>query len=214
MAQTGWRVTLSIAATASLDRVLRLTLVASVAMLAACASSDFMRPLPRPPRLTVSANRATVVFLRPRSTAPNTMVTIVDEDGRFLGDSLPSTCFSAQVEPGEQLFVGIAANTAALAATLEAGRVYYVEVMIRLGSVSSRAHLFAVHPGEERDRRLMRWWRDCDHHTVDTQAGQRALALREAERVESVRRAREQVARFSAEERAQRTLSPSDGRVP
>jgi len=145
--------------------------------------------------------------------APNTLVTILDEEGRFLGDSLPSGCFTAHVQPGRRMFIGVGANTAALDATLEAGRIYYVEVVIRLGSISSRAQLFGVHPGKDSDAQLRRWWRECDHYQVESAAGQRSWQEREAERIDRVRRAREQIARFSDDERARRSLGPEDGRV-
>lgn len=192
----------------------RLTIAASLAILCGCASSDFMRLVAQPAPLTASPDQATIVFLRPRNAAPNTLVTIIDEDGRFLGDSLPSACFAARVQPGRHVLVGLASNTAALQADVEGGRVYYVEVVIRLGSLSSRAHLFAVHPGKDSDASLLRWWRECDHYDVDTDAGQRSMRKREAERIDRVRRAKEQVARFSAEDLARRSLAPQDGRVP
>lgn len=177
-----------------------------------CATSDLMREVARP-SLKPDPSFATVVFLRPSTAAPNTLVTLVDGSGRFLGESESSSCFATKVEPGKHLFVGWAANTTALSAELEAGKVYYVEVVLRLGSLSSRANLFAVKRTREEAAQVGEWLKDCTFFEPDQVAGQAWLTAHETERVDRVRKAEELVARFTEEDRKRRALRSDDGRT-
>lgn len=169
--------------------------------LAGCASSDFMRDGPRP-ALTARSGSALVVFLRPEGTAPNTKVTLLDDRMRFLGDSLSSRCFAVTVDPGERMFVGWGANTAVLSADLQPGQVYFVDVSLRIGAVSTRTNLFASPPPEP--ARL----EGCTFQTVDEAAGQRWLNVLGPTARDQIRRAKELWARYEEPERRRRRLPP------
>jgi hypothetical protein len=177
-----------------------------------CASSDFMVEIPKP-KIAPDPSKATVVFLRPKSTAPNTNVTILDGSRRFLGDSLPGGCFVTKLAAGEHLFVGWGANTTALTARLEPGNVYYVDVVMRLGSVSSRANLLGVDGDPKGRARVREALEDCTFYRVDEAAGQAWVRSKGKEALERVRFAQEIAARFSAAERKSRSLDSEDGRT-
>ncbi|NUP06924.1 MAG: hypothetical protein HOW73_12800 [Polyangiaceae bacterium] len=189
----------------------RLGIVALLGLTSACASSDLMTEIKRP-KIAANEQKATVVFLRASSTAPNTTVTILDDKRRFLGDSLPGGCFVAQVDPGEHLFVGWAANTTAMEVSLEPKKIYYVDVVMRLGSVSARANLLRVDTSAEAKRATRAALSDCTFYRADERAGARWLAEREPEAIDRVRRAKEIAARYTTEEQKQRRLLPEDGR--
>lgn len=188
-----------------------LTLLALLACAGCTASSDYMLrpatpvvPKPRP-------DSALVVFIRPSSYAASIATTILDDKGRFLGDSLPASYFAAHVPPGKHLFIAWAENTAALQAMLAPGRTYYVEVSPRMGMLSARMQLLALTPGSEDWGELGEWLRDCDLYLVDERRGQAYLQERSEDTRERIRRGREILTEYDNEELAERTLRPEDG---
>ena len=161
-----------------------------------------------------SSDRATVIFVRPSSFAGGLLVTVLDDRGQFIGDALPSSWFFTTVEPGEHTFISWAENTGALRAKLAAGKIYFVQVDVKLGALSARAHLKALGPKsdawEERDE----WLRDNAQHEVDERSGQAYLDGRREDVEERIRRARDVLAQYTPAELADRTLAPADGIVP
>jgi hypothetical protein len=179
--------------------------------LAGCsASSDYMHPV-GPPQLAAKADAATVVFIRPSGYAAAIGTTILDDKGRFLGDSLAETYFVSQVPAGEHTFIAWAENTAALKAQLAPGKVYYVEVSPKMGALSARVHLLALTSRSESWGELQGWLADSQAMQVDERAGQAYLAERAEDVQERIRRAREALTEYDAEELAERTLRPEDG---
>jgi hypothetical protein len=189
-----------------------LAAVAATSSLGCAATSDFMReaasatPPPAPP------GAATVVFVRPSGYAAGIKTTILDEHGAFLGDSLPASQFSVAVPAGRHLFVSWAENTGALQADLAPGRTYYVEVAPRIGALSARVHLLAITPRSKSWEKLPEWLQESRPYTPDPRGGQAYLASRADDVRERLRRAGEAIRKYDAEELAQRTLSPTDGR--
>jgi hypothetical protein len=169
-----------------------------------CASSPFMTDAPHP-ALTPRPGAAMVVFLRPDGAAPNTTVRILDEQNRFLGDSLPNRCFASEVEPGERLLVGWGANPAPLFAHLAAGEVYFVEVSLRIGAISSRTSLLAPALAPSQDALA-----GCTFQRSDQAAGQAWLDAQPGVSHEQIRRAQEVWARYDEAERRRRQI----GRPP
>jgi hypothetical protein len=185
--------------------------VSLLAGLAGCsASSDYMRPI-APPTLAAKAETATVVFLRPSGFAAGISTTILDDKGRFLGDSLPESYFVSQVPAGEHVFIAWAENTAALRANLMPGKVYYVEVSPKMGALSARMHLLALTSRSESWGELQGWLADSQAMQVDESAGQAYLAERSDDVQDRIQRAREALTEYDADELAERTLSPEDG---
>lgn len=180
---------------------------------AGCGSSDFMKDAGKL-RLDRDRELATVIFARPSSAAPNTIVTIVDAEGpRFLGQSTSSSCFAAKLVPGPHVLVGFAKNATGIPAVLEAGKVYFVQVEVKFGSLTSRTFLTGLHRTPQDDAKVARWKEDCDFYQADLRAGQAFLDEQEQDTVEQVRRANEIVRRLSEEERRQRALDSEDGRT-
>jgi hypothetical protein len=126
-----------------------------------------------------SSAEAIVVFVFP-STPCDTQdyVVVVDEKGRWLGDVSARTRFFARVEPGEHLFFAWPHQeleslkypdynqVGAMAATIDAGKTYYVEVATGhyaervLKSVCPRypsVQLFAIAPRTETWGQLREW---------------------------------------------------------
>ncbi len=175
------------------------------------ASSDYMRELVtvRPPKPV--SDRATVVFVRPSSFGSRMVVTILDDKGRFMGDALASTWFVRRVEAGEHTFISWAENTSALRATLLPGRVYFVEVDVKLGALSPRTHLRAVTRDAATWSDRDEWISDATELAVDARGGQAHLDSRSDEVEERIRRGRDALAHYTPAELAVRTLSPHDG---
>ncbi len=161
-----------------------------------------------------SSDRATVVFVRPSSYAGGLLVTVLDDKGQFHGDALPSSWFSTTVEPGEHTFISWAENTGALRAKLEAGKVYFVEVEVKLGALSARAHLKAVGPKSEAWEERQAWLSESTQLEVDERSGQAYLDGRREDVEERIRRAHDALTKYSPAELADRTLAPDDGIVP
>lgn len=178
------------------------------------ATSEFMTELAVPRSPAPVSDRATVVFIRPSSYAVSLVVTIVDAQGRFLGDALPSSFFVSRVEPGEHTFIGWAENTSALRASVEAGKIYFVEVDVKLGALSPRAHLKALTPESERWAERESWLSDAHELEVDEASGQAYLETRSEDVEALVRVARRTLEAYSPAELAERTLSPNDGIRP
>ncbi len=178
--------------------------VACALLALGCASSPFMTDAPRP-ALSPRPGAAMVVFLRPDGAAPNTTVRILDDHNRFLGDSLPNRCFALEVEPGERLLVGWGANPAPLLASLAAGEVYFVEVSLRIGAISSRTSLLAPALAPSQDALA-----GCTFQRSDQAAGQAWLDAQPGVSHEQIRRAQEVWARYDEAERRRRQI----GRPP
>jgi hypothetical protein len=184
-------------------------------LLSGCgASSDFMTSAKALPDTAPAAGEATIVFVRPSDFASAMVMTIMDDQGRFLGDSTASSCFRSQLAAGGHLLIGWAENTAALQADLAADQLYYVEVSARPGFWSSQVQLFAVTPSSPQWSELPGWLAHCEPLIPDEAAGQADLDHRYQAVSERVRRAQEAIHKYTAEALAERTLRPSDGVAP
>jgi hypothetical protein len=75
--------------------------MAMAALSAGCsASSDYMRPTTALPNAAPRPGMASVVFLRPSGFGGLVVMTIIDDKGRFIGDSSASSCFATQMPLG------------------------------------------------------------------------------------------------------------------
>jgi hypothetical protein len=159
-----------------------------------------------------AADQATVVFVRPSSFGGGLKQTILDGKGRFLGEALPSSRFSVTLPPGEHTFIVWAENTSAVKANLAAGKIYFVEVSLSMGALSARADLVPVKPGSEAWGKLEGWLADTDAFDPDASGGQAYLAGRKEDVDERIKRAREHLANYDAEDLTAHTLGPQDGK--
>lgn len=185
--------------------------VVAAASLGCTATSKYMRansaPVAAPP-----ADEATVVFVRPSSFAAAQLITVIDDHGRFVGQSSKKSHFSVTVPAGPHVFIAWAENTAALKADLAPGKTYFVEVAPKLGGFSARAHLLALTPKSESWSKLPEWLAETAGYTPDPLAGQAFLDGRKEDTTERVRRGIDALAKYSPEELAERVIRPEDGK--
>ncbi|MBL8740713.1 MAG: hypothetical protein JNK04_06460 [Myxococcales bacterium] len=177
------------------------------------ASSDAMVELDHPRVDSPGPAEATVVFIRPASTAPDTVVTLFTSSGDFIGDSLADSCFSRTMSPGRHTFVGVGPNVSVMSADLARKKTYFVEVAVNTGVLSVRSHMFAVHRAEgDALGKLGRWLADCDFYEVDPDVGQARLDRDHERMVEQIFRAQLALTKYPPKEVARRTLFIEDGR--
>jgi hypothetical protein len=189
-----------------------LMLIALCGIVGCGATSDYMMDVAHPRPIVATPNMATVVFIRPSSYARSMKTTILDGRGTFLGDSLPKSHFAVLLPPGPHVFIAWAENTAALQATLLPGRVYFVEVAAKMGVLSARMHVLALTPRSENWAKVPEWLNETTQLVPDPAGGQAYLSSRPEDVQERIRRANEALSKYDAEELAERTLRPEDGR--
>ena len=194
-----------------MPRTTRLSAVLVFAsLLGGCAAqSRFMRPGAEFP--PVPSDAARVVFIRPSSFAFGVVVTIVDSEGRFIGDSSAKSRFAASLPAGEYTFVAWGEGTHSLKANIVAGRTYYVEVAPVLGVWSARFHLKAIKATTRNWPNLQVWLRDTSPRDVLQEEGQAYVAGRREAADDAIRKGVARFAEYNAEETDDRTLEPDDG---
>lgn len=175
------------------------------------AHSDYMQPVQAPKLPTPASDKATVVFVRPSGFGSAILVTVLDDKGKFMGDSLPSSYFVRTLDPGDYLFISWAENTDGLKAHLEPGKVYFVEVEIKMGALSARSHLKALKPKSENWPKREEWLTESTQLSVDEGGGQAYLERRKEDVTERIRRAHEAMTKYDPEETGERTLVAADG---
>lgn len=186
--------------------------VALATGVAGCAAqSKYMQETAAGP-IVAQPDAATVVFVRPSGFAGGLRATILDEKGRFLGDSLPESYFAVNVTPGEHVFISWAENTGALRANVAAGKIYFVEVSPKMGALSARVHLLGITPRAKSWAKLDTWMSESKAYAPDERSGQAYLAGRSDDVRERIRRANEALSEYSREELAERVIGPADGR--
>jgi hypothetical protein len=177
----------------------------------ATTSSPFMRPSETQEPLHAPLDQAVVVFVRPSGFAFLLGANILDENGRFLGDSMAESYFAVRLKPGRHMFTVWAENTDAITADLAPGRIYYVEVAPTMGAWSAQMHLRAIKPGLPSWPRLSEWMGASKRLVADLAAGQENLDRRASDVAERLRRAREHLAEYHGQELVQHSLRPEDG---
>jgi hypothetical protein len=177
-----------------------------------CASAArYMTEIKPPQRIQATPDRAVVVFVRPSKFAFAVSANVLDENGRFLGDSPAKGHFAAYVPPGRHTFVVWAENTDALVADLAPGRICFVEVYATPGAFSAQMHLKAIKPSLPNWAQRDEWMLHTTQFLVDEPRGQENLYRKGAERVqERIRRGLEHMSRYGGEQLDSRTLSPAD----
>jgi len=204
--------------TASLPALLVLVL-----SLTCCASSSpYMAKADAAHAVTVDAAAATVVFIRPSGDEPGVRHLILDEKGRFLGLSSSEAYFPVKVPPGEHTFMSYVdgntfgsgadrrSGTPALKATLDAGKLYYVEVVAIPGSFTTRGRLVGLGPSRKSWQELPGWLAKCKPLVPKEAEGQ--AHVRQTLDVDAVvQKGLSTIAGYTPEKLAERSLSPNDG---
>jgi len=148
---------------------------------------------------------ALVIFVRPSGYATTAAHTVVDEQGRLLGEARIKSNFVVHVSPGKHRFFVLtgSADARALDADLRAGHRYYVELS---ASPLGQADLYAIAPRVQQWSQRELWVEHTD-----------PLALRESRVIESA--AEREIASahldgLAEEDRRERTLLPTDDGAP
>ncbi len=193
-------------------KLLVLAIVATGLASGCSATSQYMVPRAGAKVGPAPAGAAQVVFLRPSSLAKGIACVILDADGTFLGDSVPSAYYSVTVKPGAHTFVAWSEGTHAMKAQLAAGKTYYVEISPAMGVWSARFHLKAIKKGSPEFAKLEETLADLTYHEVKVQEGQAGIVdARKADADETIKKGVARFAEYNAEEAAERTLVASDG---
>jgi hypothetical protein len=191
-------------------RVLFFALLALVA--GGCTvESRYMAKVESPHAVGPNSATATVVFVRPSNYAGRLRTVIMDQSGRFLGECWGKTYFAVTMPPGHYQFISWGEGTPALDATVEAGRVYYVEVGTVIGAWTARARLFGVGPGRKAWPELASWLGKSTMLIPDEAAGQTYLRERGPDVQNVIEKARGSWDEYDAEDRAKRSIGPADG---
>lgn len=179
---------------------------------AGCAGSGaYMTEVKSPQAIAAPVDSAVVVFVRPTSVPTGIRTTILDNTGKFLGEVAPKSHFAAYVAPGDHVFLAWAENTAAIRASVVAGKRYYVRLAPRMGAFSARMQLFAVTPKSVEWGKLKGWLADTKQLAPNQPAGQEYLASRQDDVQKRIARANEILKEYTPKELAERTIQPEDG---
>jgi hypothetical protein len=169
-----------------------------------------MREVSSATPIVAPADKATVVFLRPSGLGFLINFSILDQKGTWLGDAVAKTHFVVQLPPGEYMFVGWAENTAALKATVAAGRVYYVKVDPSMGLGSARIALEALSPRHAEWAEVQGWLQETTRGEPLSE-GVSYMEGRKDDATERVRSANENWNEYSEADKQSRTLRAEDG---
>src|SRR5262249_23107516 len=151
-----------------------------------------------PQAIAPSEDSAVVVFMRPSYRGGT--VAILDEHGRFLGESVGHSHFAVKVSPGDHTFVGCAQNTAALRASLAGGKTYFVEVAPRMGCFGNRVQLLAITPRAETWNHRESWLGDTKQLVTDDALASEYVKDHGDETAERLQRATQILGEYDAKE--------------
>jgi hypothetical protein len=184
--------------------------VIAASLLACAGSSSYMKKVGSLQAIAVATDRATVVFIRPSGLGFAINFAILDQQGHWVGDAVSESHFAALLPPGEYMFVAWAENTAALKATLGAGRVYYVQVDPAMGAFSARVFLEALTPRSD-DWKKVSGWLKGTNRLEPLPTGAAYIEGRHIDAMKRVTSANENWVGYTAEEKQRRTLLVEDG---
>jgi len=173
--------------------------------LGACGMSRYMKPVQNPQPIAASADAAVVVFVHPK------VPIIIDDQGRYLGTSIPGSHFAVALAPGEHYLIAWDDDSRALHATLAAGRIYYVSVEPEPGVTTPVVGLFAVRPDSSRWQTTPQALAQTKRYEPDLTRGQIALKKRQADQQGAVSRAKHALTTYDPPQRAARTLAAEHG---
>lgn len=178
-----------------------------VALTGCAGHSDLMAKAPPAYAAPPSPSSATIVFFRDSGIAHAVNFAILDHSANFIGDAVARSDFSVQVPPGRYFLVAKGGEGSdAVQAEVAAGHIYYVRVIPHLGMWLARVELDPIKPGEEGWQRLSSWLTQTNH--LIPRVPRVPVSLSASPVPEWVAEVWDEL---SAEERASRTLIPTDG---
>jgi hypothetical protein len=186
--------------------------LALLAFAACSGSSKYMTKNETPVPATPEPGKARIVFVRPSGFGYAVTFTVVDEKGNFVGQVPAKGHVLHSVAPGRHRFLVWAENTAVVDCEVAAGRTYYVEVASKMGMWAARGHLLPVKPGSEPWDELDEWMADTTQWSVDPKLAADWKADKSSGIAKQLQRADEMWAKYTDEEREQRTMRPGDGK--
>jgi len=177
--------------------------------------SPYMIVLEKPKSFAATKDMATVVFLRPYDTDPREIVTIVDEQRTFIGDSLAQTYFAARVPPGGRNFYALAQGkgTDAMRVDLAPGKVYFVYISLgsERGGEGQAASLFALTPRSREWGMVSTWLAKSKQLEIAPASGTIEGTSRYPDVEQRITQATVTLRNYPAPESDIRMLRPDDG---
>jgi hypothetical protein len=173
-----------------------------------------MRAVATPAPIGATADKSTVVFVRPSGIAFGVNFAILDQQGHWIGDAVAQSHFAVQLPPGEYMFVAWAENTAALRASLGSGRIYYVEVIPYVGAFAAQVGMEALTPRHQDWAKLSGWLSTDTKRLEPLPAGAAYIQERRDDATRRVASAQENWNGYSNEDKTKRTLRLEDGVAP
>ena len=187
--------------------------IALLACVAGCGggSSKYMVKTEEHAVIAAPAGKALVVFCRPSRYGKANTPTILDGAGNYVGQSPARGWIRYAVSPGTHRFIIWAENTAPMVGEFSAGKVYYVDVGIRMGGWSARAHLLPVKRGSSDWDKVGEWTQHPEWVATDEMRSKWNAKF--SDRVQKQNeRADTAWEKYDDEDREQRTMGPNDGR--
>lgn len=176
-----------------------------------CGGLKYMDEVKAPQAVRTNPAQATVVFIRPSGYGGGTSFDIMDQSGRFLGEVNGESYFVSQMPPGQYTFIAWSEGTPAMKATVEAGKIYYVEVGVTIGMWGGHARLFAIGPQREQWAKLPEWLHDSTELLPKANASSSFKGDRGSDEQEVIQKGIDNYAGYEGDEKQKRTLLPSDG---
>ncbi len=134
-------------------------IIATMLVAAGCGSQSKLLNYPEQPGYKVSpapADKAQVIFLRPIRLGWKIASTVYDDD-TYISTVTHNTIVTYVTEPGEHRFMVIGESADFLAAELEAGKTYFVNVIPRMGVWKARFSLGAFDNKPETIAKIREW---------------------------------------------------------
>ena len=184
------------------------------ACLAGCGggSSRYMVKANERGSIVAPAGQVMVIFIRPSSYARGNAATVLDGNGTYVGQ-VPAKGYVRHITtPGTHQYSVWAENTAPMKAEFAAGKTYYVDVSMRMGGWSARAHLLPVKRSNSNWDDAPGWTQKCQEWVVTDEVRAKWRKKREKGVAKQLERAQTMWAKYDAEEREKRTMGPEDGR--
>jgi hypothetical protein len=194
-----------------LRKVVGLLSLALTLLVMGCGGLKFMNEAKPPQAVAADPANATVVFIRPSGYGGGASFNIIDQSGRFLGEVNGESYFVSKMPPGQYTFIAWSEGTPAMQATVEAGKVYYVEVGVTIGMWGGHARLFAIGPQREQWAKLPKWLADSTELLPKPDASSKFSADRGSDEKEVIQKGVNNYAGYEGDEKQKRTLLPSDG---
>ncbi|MHC4958811.1 MAG: hypothetical protein ACYTGN_10590 [Planctomycetota bacterium] len=181
--------------------------------LAGCAgSSRYMLEDETPEPAESKAGQATIVFVRPSGFGYAITFTVLDAEGNFVGQMPAKGHVVHHVPPGSHRFLIWGENTAVMESTVEAGKVYYVEVDAAMGMWAARAHLLPVRRGTDEWDEAEEWVEDTAQWDVTPELAKQWTEDKKTGIAGQIERGKLMWAKYDDEEKTRRTLRAEDGR--